>query len=326
MLTSGSLPVSDHFVLYRLADGVYAAIATDDGAAYSNAAIVDLGGQTLILDTFESPLAARDLRVAAEQLTGRLATCVIISHAHADHWLGNQVFADHAPILTTHDTRALMPEMGAYVQQAQADPAELQAYLRENETALAAATDPRRRASLQRAVARARYLLAALPDMKLCLPTQTFKNSMIFHGGQRTAEMHTWNGGHTASDAYLVLPTDKAILMGDLGFFQCQPFMPYGDPPTWVALLEKLAATGAETFVPGHGPLGTKTDLALQREYLTLLPERVGQVVAAGGTEDDALHIALPVQFEPWLMGGIARFEANVRFVYQRLAAKEQQA
>ncbi len=322
-MTSSSLPVSDHFVLHPLADGAYAAVATDVGAAYSNAAIVDLGGQTLILDTFESPLAAADLRVAAEHLTGRAATCVIISHAHADHWLGNQVFAGHAPILATHDTRALMPEMVDDVRQWQADPAELQAYLRENETALAAAADPRRRASLQRAIARTRYLLAALPGLKLCLPTQTFKNSMIFYGDRRTAEVHTWNGGHTASDAYLALPADKVIVLGDLGFFQCQPFMPYGDPPTWIALLDKLAATDVETFVPGHGPLGTKTDLALQREYLALLPEQVGQVVAAGGTEDDALDIGMPAQFEPWLTGGMARFEANVRSVYQRLTAEE---
>jgi cyclase len=72
--TANRLPTSEHFELERLADGVYAAIATVDGAAYGNAGIVDLGEQTLVFDTFDSPRAADDLRVAAETLTGRPAT------------------------------------------------------------------------------------------------------------------------------------------------------------------------------------------------------------------------------------------------------------
>jgi hypothetical protein len=46
---------SDHFRLYQLADGVFAAIALNGGAAISNAGIIDLGDRTLIFDTFISP-------------------------------------------------------------------------------------------------------------------------------------------------------------------------------------------------------------------------------------------------------------------------------
>jgi cyclase len=80
-----TFPTSEHFDLKPLADGIYAAIAIEGSAARSNAGIIDLGEQTLIFDTFDSVRAAEDLRAAAEHLTGREATCVIISHAHADH-------------------------------------------------------------------------------------------------------------------------------------------------------------------------------------------------------------------------------------------------
>lgn len=80
-----TLPTSEHFDLKPLADGIYAAIAFEGSAARSNAGIIDLGEQTLVFDTFDSVRAAEDLRAAAEHLTGREATCVIISHAHADH-------------------------------------------------------------------------------------------------------------------------------------------------------------------------------------------------------------------------------------------------
>jgi cyclase len=52
---------SDHFVLERLADGVYAAIGRGGSPTFSNAGFVDLGNQTLIFDTFELPEAATDL-------------------------------------------------------------------------------------------------------------------------------------------------------------------------------------------------------------------------------------------------------------------------
>lgn len=72
MNTAGSsLPGSEHFRLERLTDGVYVAIASDTGAATCNAGIVDLGDRTLIFDTFLTPRAAKDLRAAAAQLTGR---------------------------------------------------------------------------------------------------------------------------------------------------------------------------------------------------------------------------------------------------------------
>ena len=102
-------PISEHFDLHQLANGVYAAIATPGGAAYSNAGIVDLGDQTLIFDTFETPQAAADLRAAAEALTGHPATGVIISYAHADHWCGNRVFDPRTPIISSHGIREEMP-------------------------------------------------------------------------------------------------------------------------------------------------------------------------------------------------------------------------
>ena len=64
-------PTSDHSELIQIAAGAWAAIASPDGAAFSNAGIVDLGDLTLVFDTFETPVAARDLKAAGESLTGR---------------------------------------------------------------------------------------------------------------------------------------------------------------------------------------------------------------------------------------------------------------
>jgi cyclase len=316
------LPTSEHFELHQLAEGVYAAIAIEGGAAFSNAGIVDLGGRTLIFDTFENPKAAIDLRAAAEQLTGRPASCVVISHAHPDHWMGNQVFADHVCIITTHASREQMLPFVKEIRDLQENPSELVNAIRENRERLEMETDERKRASLRVSIARSQHDLDALPSLELRFPDQTFEGRLALHGTRRTAELITQGKGHTASDCYLVLPANKVAFIGDLGFFASQPFMVYCDPQAWVAQLDGMGQWDVETFVPGHGPLGTKTDLALQKGYIQVLDELVAQVIQAGGAVEDALQQPLPSPFDAWLTGGMNRFEANVRSAHKRLSGR----
>ena len=75
---------SPHFEIYELAHGVFAAIHKDGSGAICNAGIVDLGDRTLVFDTFLTPQAAGDLKVAAEALTLRPVTLVVNSHCHND--------------------------------------------------------------------------------------------------------------------------------------------------------------------------------------------------------------------------------------------------
>jgi glyoxylase-like metal-dependent hydrolase (beta-lactamase superfamily II) len=321
--TAKTHAVSEHFDLHELAEGVYAAIATPGGEAYSNAGIVDLGDQTLILDTFDTALAAEDLRVAAEHLTGRPATWVIISHAHADHWCGNQVFDRSVPIITTHAICAEMPAASGWLVELKGNPSELEQEVERDRKRLEAETDPRARASLQAAISRMGSLVKKLPTLEFRFPDLTFGERLVFHGTRRTVELIEVAPGHTISDAYLLLSKDRIAFVGDLGFFQCQPFMVYCDPTAWVAYLEKMERSNFETFVPGHGPLGTKADLALQREYITLLEDLVGGAIQDGLTVEETLQKSLPQPFDAWLHGGMARWEANVRSSYQRLTGTQ---
>jgi glyoxylase-like metal-dependent hydrolase (beta-lactamase superfamily II) len=315
MLTQ-QLPTSEHFELHQLSHGVYAAIAIPGGAAYSNAGIIDLGERTLLFDTFDNPKAAVDLKAVAEQLTGRPASHVVISHSHPDHWLGNQVFAEHAAIITTHEARAQMLSFAEEIRAVQMNLAELQDTLQQDRARLEVEPDERMRASLRMAIARGQHNLDALPNLELHFPDQTFTGRLVFHGTRRTAELITQGKGHTASDCYLLLLADKVAFIGDLGFFACQPFMPYADLPAWLALLDGMTQWDVETFVPGHGPLGTKADLVLQKQYMRSLDELIGRVIAAGGSVDDALEKPLPAPFDAWLMGGMRRWEANVRALF----------
>jgi cyclase len=324
MKSNETLPKSEHFELAQLADGIYAAIASPGGLAFSNGGIVDLGNQTLVFDAFESPAAAGDLKSAAEQLTGHPVSYVIISHCHADHWGGNQVFAPETSIITTHAIREEMPDAIAWMVELKENPSELEQSIQESRERLETETDERQRASLRASIHRMAGWQAVLPTLTPRYPEQTFSGRLVFHGTRRTAELVEVAPGHTASDAYLLLPGDRIVFMGDLGFLQSQPFMVYCDPQAWATQLEQMEMFDVETFVPGHGPLGTKADVALQRQYITLLEELVAQAVSDGLTVDETLQKTLPAPFDGWIRGSIARWEANVWSSHERLSGKSE--
>jgi glyoxylase-like metal-dependent hydrolase (beta-lactamase superfamily II) len=308
---------SEHFTLHALAEGVFAAIATEDGAGASNAGLIDLGGQTLAFDAFENPAAAEDLLRASLALTGRPPGLVVISHSHPDHWRGLQVFAGSA-ILATEMTRQAMVGLAEEMLAEQGNPSRMQADLRATERRLEAESDPLQRRYLQGAIARQRHGLDALPGLIPTLPNLVFEGRVFFHGTRRQVELIDMGPGHTPSDCALRLAADGAAFIGDLGFFQAQPFMAYCSPPDWLARLEALAGWQIETFVPGHGPLGGKADLALEADYIRALEALVRRAAQAGGGVEAALSQALPPPFDAWQKYG-RRFEANVRAGFNRL-------
>jgi cyclase len=307
---------SDHFTLHLLSEGVYAAIATERGAGFSNAGLIDLGDQTLIFDAFDNPPAAKDLLKASIQLTHREPAMVIISHFHSDHWSGLQVFAG-SMILATHATRKAMLPIAVEMLEYRRDPSQIENQLKEAEARRDVETDPNKRHFLQFSIARQRHTLQALPTLEPTFPNQTFEGKIVFHGSRRSAELIATGKGHTDSDCILSLPQDRVAFIGDIGFFQAQPYMASGSPPEWMALLDDMTSWDFKTFVPGHGPLGDKADLSLEATYIRALEDLVSRVVQAGGTVEDALRQTLPAPFDAWQIVGV-RFEVNVRAAYER--------
>jgi len=310
---------SEHFTLHPLADGVYAAIGTEMGAAFSNAGLIDLGDRTLVFDAFDSPRAAEDLLEACLQLTGRNPSTVIISHWHPDHWAGLQVFAG-CEILSTPETRKAMLPVVKDMDKERENPTYWQAELDRTTAQLAGETDASKRHTLQVSIARLQHTLQALPTLRPTLPNQTFKGKLEFFGNLRSAELIAMGKGHTISDCVMRLPQERVVFIGDLGFFQSQPFMAYGYPPKWVALLKDMTTWDVETFVPGHGPLGDKSDLASVMAYILALEALVAPVIQAGGSVEDALQQTLPAPFDAWQVTG-QRFEANVRASFRKQSA-----
>ncbi len=308
---------SKHFHLEQVAEGVYAALATVDGGAVGNAGIIDLGDHLLIFDTFLTPQAAQDLRAAAEHLIGRAVTHVINSHWHNDHVNGNMVFPPAVPILATGKTRELLATYGA--QELTQDQQRLGPALAALEAKIAQEPDESRRASLSAKLASDREYAAALPTLEMRLPTETFEERLALHGTRRRAELLTFGGGHSQSDALLWLPEDRLAFLGDLLFVNLQPWLPGGDPEAWVSILQRVETLDIAAAVPGHGAVGTLADCAALRDYLDTLLAMTREAISAGQSWDEFKQQAALPRYGSW--GNRSFFRRNLKFIYKRLAS-----
>jgi glyoxylase-like metal-dependent hydrolase (beta-lactamase superfamily II) len=317
---STHLPQSKHFTLHQLTDGVYAAISIEGGGATSNAGIVDLGDRTLIFDTFLTPQAAEDLRDAATHLTGRPVSLVVNSHWHGDHIQGNCIFAPDVALIATGRTRELMAT------RADEDidwtkvnaPAQLQSLMRQLEEEQNAA----KRDDLALKVSESREVVETLWKLALRLPNETFNSRLTFHGTKRTAELLATDGGHTESDAFLLLPEDRLAFAGDLLFVQSHLWMGHGNPDTWIGTAAMVTTLDFQTVVPGHGPLGTKDDFETEITYIQALLKLAGEAISAGKTADQTAETPIPAEFADWRWR--EGFGWNMHFLHGYLSKQQQ--
>ena len=294
------------FTLVRVADGVHAALVTLEGGALGNAAIVDLGDATLVFDTCLTLAAARALRRAAEELTGRSPAYVINSHYHADHVAGNQVFAPEAVVIGTERTCELMRTDMFATASAAAIP-RLERQLRET-------GDESRRTFLLENLHAYRAYRAEADERQQVLPTVTFERRLRIRGSGRTVELVCPGGGHTASDSYLHLPEDRVAIMGDLLAVGRHPAFPHGDPVEWRRILTEVLELDLERLVPGHGPVGTLADIELEHDYLGMV-EAIATIVARRDLTRE--EIIVPPPFDRLDQSPI--FDINVDVLARRL-------
>ena len=294
---------SEFFSIQELADGVFAAVGPQEGLCHSNAGIVDLGGRTLVFDTLTLPSYGDDLARACRELTGREPTWIALSHFHADHWLGNQAFADGTPILVTH---AMLPLIEESMSEYEGLPDDLDGFGRQIDELEAACAKEPSEAKQRRTrtnIARYRALHVEAAHLRVVRPNATFAGTLRLIGSKRTVELIEVANAHTASDVYLSVPDADVIFMGDLGFFDTIPFLMYADPLGWIGALKRLEGSDSSVFVPGHGVVADAERVALSRRCIEAIVEVVRQAEAAGEEMNEGLLERLPEPFRAWAEG-----------------------
>lgn len=261
----------------RLADGVWAAVATPAGGSemVCNGGIVAGRDGVLVIEACMSEAGAHFLAASAKELTGRSPTHVVVTHFHRDHTGGLMGYlrgGDEVSLISSAKTRELLA--GQYEETMGTTQGKL-----------------------------VRMPQQVLPDAVLAAedaPTEVDLGGRVVRLVPRV--------GHTPSDVTIEIDEPRVIWTGDLVFNGLFPN--YGDaiPSKLRETCERLLKDEQATFVPGHGPLATADGL---KNYLGLLEnvERAARAAHESGTPADVAwkEYEIPASLGEW-----AKFRPDV--------------
>jgi glyoxylase-like metal-dependent hydrolase (beta-lactamase superfamily II) len=221
-------------------------IATDNEGFISNAGFVVTDAGVVVFDSLGTPSLAYKLLQKIKTVTDKPIIKVIVSHFHADHIYGLQVFE----------------ELGAEI----IAPYGAQKYIRSD---AAKERLEERQFSLEPWVNE---------DTHLVLPDTTIEKSTKFTMGGLTFTINYMGKAHSDGDLTMLVEPDKVLFSGDIIFQGRIPFVGSADSKKWLDTLTKLETGGLTALVPGHGPASTdpKNTISLTRRYLAHLRKVMG--------------------------------------------------
>jgi len=231
--------------------GLAGAASTANQGFMSNAGFVVTPAGVVVFDTLGSPSLAQAMVKRIRQVTKQPIKRVIVSHYHADHYYGIQVFKDLGAEIWAHEGgKGVVGSEGAKLRFAQ------------------------RKDILGRWINDKTQRFPE-PDLWLSGDTDFELGGLHFH-------IRHVGPAHSDEDLVLFVEEDRVLYAGDLVFKGRVPFVGDADSRKWLAALDKLIAFKPKLLVPGHGGASDTPmdDLTLTRDYLRYLREQMGKAVA----------------------------------------------
>jgi glyoxylase-like metal-dependent hydrolase (beta-lactamase superfamily II) len=230
--------------------GLAGAASTRNEGFMSNAGFVITPAGVVVFDTLGSPSLAQDMVKRIRALTKLPIKRVIVSHYHADHYYGIQVFKDLGAEICAH-------EGGKGV--VGSDAAKLR-FEQRKEILGKWINDQTQR--------------FPAPDLWLSGDTDFELGGMHFR-------LRHVGPAHSEEDLALFVEEDGVLFTGDLVFKGRVPFVGDADSKLWLKALDKLIALNPKLLVPGHGGASDTPmqDLTLTRDYLLFLRAEMGRAV-----------------------------------------------
>lgn len=231
--------------------GLAGAASSENQGFMSNAGFVVTPVGVVVFDTLGSPSLAQAMVMAIRSVTKQPIKRVIVSHYHADHYYGIQVFKDLGAEIWAHEGgKGVVGSDGARLR-----------YEQRKEILGKWIND-----STQR---------FPQPDLWLSGDTD-------FELGGIHFRLRHVGPAHSDEDLAMFVTEDGVLYAGDLVFRGRVPFVGDADSKRWLAALEKLIAFKPKILVPGHGGASDTPmdDLILTRDYLEFLRDRMGKAVA----------------------------------------------
>ena len=247
-------PVDVEMELIKIAEHSYyvkgkAGIATDNAGFISNAGVIITDAGVVVFDALGTPSLAYKLVQKIKEITDKPIVKVVISHYHADHIYGIQVFK----------------ELGAEI----IAPEGVYEYI---DSDAASSRLEERRFSLDPWVNK---------NTKIIVPDKILAEGEKFSVGNVDFSINVIGSAHSDGDLTLLVDTDRVLYTGDIIFEGRIPFIGSNNTKHWLQTLVDMESIQIQALVPGHGPAAEKPAeaITLTREYLAFLRNNMGDAI-----------------------------------------------
>ncbi len=249
-------PISVPMKVKQVSEHVYyvagvPGMATDNQGFISNAGFVVTGDGVIVFDALGTPSLAHNLLQEIRKITDQPIRKVVVSHYHADHVYGLQVFEDLGATIVGPEGSSDYLQSPTAAERLEERQFSLEPWVNEN--------------------------------TRLVWPDEILTQSTSFTLGDVTFTINYQGKAHSDGDLAMLVEPDLVLFSGDIIFEGRIPFVGNADTKHWLEVLRKLETSGLKALVPGHGPASYKAGetITLTRRYL----EHMRNTMAAGVDE-----------------------------------------
>lgn len=162
------------------------------------------------------------------------------------------------------------------------------------------------------------------PSPAGALPTQVFDSTMTIYRNGDTLDLVHFAPAHTDSDIYVHFKNANVLHLGDIWFNGMYPFIDEGTGGNIDGMIDGSKqgldlADSSTKIIPGHGPLGTRDDLAAYHEMLSAVRENIASLKKQGLTEQEALAKKPTADFDAKWGKGFMAPEVFAGIVYRTI-------
>lgn len=218
--------------LEEVSEGIFAYVQPDGGWCVNNPGFILGPDGVVLIDTCFTEARTRALMSTIRSFSELPVHTVINTHHHGDHTWGN-CFLPGATIIGHSKCRTEMIATGLGL--------------------------------------KAIFPGVEVGDVTIVPPGVTFEDRLDVYVGDLKLELHYVGPAHTVSDIVVWVPERKVLFTGDVVFNKVTPLFLQGCITPYYDVLNRLRAFGAETLVPGHGPLCGPEGFDEMEEYLNFV-------------------------------------------------------
>jgi cyclase len=264
--------------------GTISVIEGANGFAGGNVAVSVGDDGVLLVDDELQPLSAK-LKARVALVTNKPVRFVINTHWHFDHAGGNAAFGGAGALIVAHD-------------------------------------NVRKRLSVDTVMEMGGNKMPIPATPPAGLPVVTFGEDVTLHVNGDDIHIFHVPPAHTDTDAVVHFKKANVIHTGDLYLPASYPVVDPNSAGRYEGVVEATArilalADDHTRIIPGHGPVGGRTELAAYRDMLLKLRDRVAKLKAAGKTLDQIKEAKPTAEFDAKYGQSFIRPDMIVETIYK---------